>query len=297
MRLNLRSSINMGLAAVTGFRLERVRPRRHTARSRGNATPAHPIEESRDLRFRIATWVYSAPVSKLVGRPLFGYGPQSWHPLVAASRELLDDIDASYDTSVLKRFYDTFAPKTIAEAYQLKDPGPLNRVPAQTLFEPWLLAEPPFDDPFAVADGPPGSPLFGPLNNAAGKTEWSRLRRCVKSIQKYGYQPGLFPRGRINVVVLRSQQQERYLVVHGQHRAAVLAAMGAERIEVGTHSILPPVVDESEAHLWPYVQSGFLSEEVAVAVLRRYFTTPESDPALKIGAAAHGLSPSMSVGR
>lgn len=245
---------------------------------------ADPIEGIEDIRFRTGDWTYSAPIDLMVGRPIFGYGQPSWHPFVAASKELLADIDAPYETSVLRRFYDSFTPKTIAEAHFLKAPSPLDRVPTRSLFEPWMLFPAPFSDPFGQ-HFPSGSPLFGPLNMGDGRAQWRRLRASVKSILEYGYRPELFPRGRINVSVLRSRGSERYLVGHGQHRVAVLAAMGMKRIRVGIHANVPSVIDESEVHLWPHVRSGFLGAEIAVAELRRYFCLGEDDPALKIRAA------------
>jgi hypothetical protein len=289
MELKLLQRINGRILDKAGLRLVRVRPTRHQLRRAGSTSQSYPIEDVDSVRFRTSEWIYSVPVSYLVGRPIFGYGPQSWHPLVAASAELLEDIDTPYEASVLKRFYDTFVPATIADACQLQDSGPLSEVPAASLFEPWRLSPPPFDDPLSSVPAS-GSPLFGPLSKAAGEAEWQRLRSRVRSILHYGYQPELFPRGRIKIVVLRSGQQQRYLVGHGQHRAAVLSAMGSTRLEVSIHNTVPPVVDESEAHMWPHVKSDFLTRQQAVSMLRRYFTTPSSDPALRIGTAAHGTS-------
>lgn len=291
MSLKLVPRINGRILGKIGWRLVRTRPTRQEAAQAERDTAHCAIEDVDDVRFRTSDWVYSVAVAHLVGRPIFGYGPQSWHPFVAACAELLEDIDTPYERSVLERFYETFTPRTIADACGLNDPGPLGEVPARSLFEPWRLAPPPFDDPYAPTY-PPGSPLFGPLSRSAGEAEWRRLRGRVESILAYGYQPELFPRGRIKVTVLRSGQEQRYLVAHGQHRAAVLAAMGYERIDVGVHTTDPPVVDEAEAHLWPHVRSGFLSTERGMAMLRRYFTSPDSDPALEIGASARGEVPS-----
>lgn len=296
MALKLVPRINGRVLGKMGWRLVRTTPtRQEVAHSVPGAHSA--IEDADDVRFRTSEWIYSAPVAMLVGRPIFGYGPRSWHPFVAAAAELLENIDASYEDSVLKRFYETFTPRTIADACRLDDPGPLSEVPAATLFEPWRLAPPPFDDPFAGARAS-GSPLFGPLRQSAAEAEWRRLRGRVESIRRYGYRPDLFPRGLIRVTVLKSGGEQRYLVGHGQHRAAVLAAMNHERIDVGLHTNDPLVVDEAEVHLWPHVRSGFLSEDRAVAMLRRYFTTPASDRALEIGAAAQGdIRPAARLGR
>lgn len=291
MALKLVPRMNGRVLGKLGWRLVRIRPTRRETTEAERAVAHCAIEDVDEFRFRTSDWVYSIPVEQLVGRPIFGYGPQSWHPFVAASAELLEDIDTPYERSILKRFYETFTPQTIADACSLNDPGPLADVPARSLFEPWRLSPPPFDDPHA-STYPPGSPLFGPMSGPRGEAQWRRLRERVKSILAYGYQPELFPRGLIRVTVLKSGQEQRYLVGHGQHRAAVLAAMGHERIDAGVHSTDPLVIDEAEAHLWPHVRSGFLSTERAVAMLRRYFATPGSEPALRIGAVARGELPS-----
>jgi hypothetical protein len=280
--------INGTLLARLGLELERTRPtHRETRQTRASWVPP-AIEEVDDVAYRTGEWSYTAPMSHIVGRPIFGYGPDSWHPFVAACRELLDTVELTYTNSVLHRFYATFAPESIADAYHLSRPGPLDGIPAASLFEAWVLSPPPFDDPFASVY-PSGSPLFGPQNSDEGEAEWRRLRHSVESVLRYGYRPDLFPRGRINVTILRSQGDQRYLVGHGQHRTAVLAAMGESRVEVGIHAMMAPIVDESEVESWPHVRSGLLKSEEAVPLLRRYFTTPENDPALTIGAACDGL--------
>jgi hypothetical protein len=271
-----------------GLALERTRPTAEEIKRGRPQTFVPLIEDVDDFRFRHNDWMYSAPVEKMVGRPIFGYGPQSWHPLVAGCLQLLKDPDTPYRDSVLRRFYETFAPATIAEAYRLSDPGPLTEVPAASLFEAFYLPKPPYDDPFST-EFPSGTPVFGPQLEEAGEVEWRRLRSAVLSVQEFGYRPDLFERGLITATILKSRGQVRYHIHHGLHRTAVLAAMGVERIDIGVYPRAPWVIDESEADQWPYVKSGFLTKEQAIATLRRYFTTPENDPALEIAAACGGL--------
>ncbi len=68
-------------------------------------------------------------------------------------------------------------------------------------------------------------------------------------------------------MVLRHQGRERYLVGHGQHRAAVLAALGHDTIEVGIHRTLPWVIDSAEADRWPHVSSSLIPKDVAIRQL------------------------------
>jgi hypothetical protein len=283
MDLKIIPRLNGTVLHLFGLHLDRTRPSRRGENGPTEGSSSVPIEDLDHLRFRTSEWRYSAPVAGMVGRPLFGYGPESWHPYVAAAGELLHDPDIPYQSSVLHRFFNTFTPGTIAEAYRLQHPGILDRVPARSLFDPWIMRQPPFEDPLS-GEFPKGSPLFGPISEEKEHGEWRDLRRTVDSILRYSYQPDAFPNGRITVTVLRSRGEERYLVGHGQHRAAVLAAMGAERIEVGIYATVQAVVDESEVELWPHVRSGFVEIDTATETLRRYFNRPESDPALEIGA-------------
>jgi len=291
--LKLMARVNGRVLNRFGLRLERTRPLRRDLEEAEAAPQPVPIEEVDDLEFRATRWHYTVPVEKMVGRPIFGYGPKSWHPLKAACEEIIATIDAPYETSTLRRFYATFQPKTVAEAHHLDDAGPLGELPVSSLFEPWSLPRPPYDDPFNP-QAPSGTPVFGPQSDDAGEVEWQRLRRSVISVRDYGYQPRLFPQGRINVTVLRSQGEERYLVMHGLHRTAVLSAMGHQRIEVGVDHRNPWIVDENQVDDWPYVRSGFVTRDLAVRNLRRYFTKPETDPASRIGLAVSGTLPEAS---
>ena len=279
--LRIVSRLNKYVFRRFGLHLSRTTPTRAQIKAAHDFPEPEPIESVDDLMFRSNRWNYTVPVEKMVGRPIFGYGPHSWHPLKAACAELLDDPDAPYETSILRRFYATFQPETIADA-NFVEGTPFDSMPANGLFEPWTLPRPPFHDPHTKAK-PSGTPVFGPRSDAAGEVEWARLRRSVESVRVYGYQPHLFPQGRINVTVLRSQGQERYQVMHGLHRTAVLSAMGSERIEVGIDPRNPWIIDEDQVDSWPFVKSGFVPREQAIKAIRRYFTEPGTGPAVDIG--------------
>ena len=231
----------------------------------------------------------------LVGRPCFGYGSDSWHPYVAAIRELLDNGSLRYEDSVLRLHFERWQPASIAEAHfpnGVFSDTVLSQIPARTLFEPWLKWVAPCDDPLNPKCQPSGSRLFGPVSQAQGQSSFSRLRRMLHSVQKYGYRPDAFPRGLIGIVVLRHLGKQRYLVVHGQHRAAVLAALGRDTIEVGIHRAFPVVIDSGSAELWPHVSSGFIPREVAVRQLERYFPSgTEEDAACTVAKYALDLWP------
>lgn len=266
-----------------GYRLERIRP------ARGKRAPESsqiPALRDLDVKFHTGDWRYMVPATEMVGRPCFGYGPDSWHPFVETVKQLLDNPGLHYRESLLSRLYETWQPRTVAEAQfpGQESPHPILReIPARTLFEPWLLRPPPCDDPLDPDCHPPGAPLHGPVNPREGHNEFARLQAMIASIELYGYYPDEFPRGLITGILLKHDGRQRFLVTHGQHRTAVLTAMGRHEIEVGIWGAGPSVVDSSEAERWPHVVSGLISTEAAVAQLTRYFPSePHHDPAFSV---------------
>lgn len=273
-RSTLRALMKVGLNRL-GYKLVRIRPTVGDRKPSAQSAPHERCPSSPDIAFRTSTWRYLVPMGMLVGRPCFSYAPESWHPYVATLRETLDQGRVGYEDSVLARFFGSFSPASIAEATSPPDgfneDHTLCSLDAATLFEPWLLREPPHDDPRSPACRPSGSPLFGPVTRSEGEFSYRRLHNALSSIQRYGYRPDFFKNGRIGICILRHDSSVRYLVIHGQHRVAALSALGAKWVEVCAYPGLPPVVDSADVDRWPYVQRGLVSRDCAVAMLRRYF--------------------------
>lgn len=278
----MKQLIKEGLKRV-GYRLERIRP---PAGTKAPEPRLLPKLTDVDVRFHIGDWRYLVPATLMVGRPCFGYGPNSWHPFVETVAQLLESPDLDYEESMLNRLYSTWHPRTVAESQFPGGDSPdpvLSRLAARTLFEPWLLRPPPCDNPLNPECRASGAPLHGPVDPRVGLEEFARLQTMIDSIERYGYNPDGFPRGLITGIVLKHEGQQRFLVVHGQHRTAVLTAMGHDEIEVGIRRDGPSVVDSSEAAQWPHVISGLVSAETAVAQLARYFRDDaEDDPAFVV---------------
>lgn len=278
----MRQLIKEGLKRA-GYRLERIRP---PAGTKAPEPRRLPRLTDVDVRFHIGDWRYLVSATLMVGRPCFGYGPNSWHPFVETVSQLLKNPDLDYEESVLNSHYSTWQPRTVAESQFPVGNSPepvLSRLAAHTLFEPWLLQPPPCDNPLNPQCRPSGAPLHGPVDPHEGLNEFARLQTMIDSIERYGYNPDEFPRGLITGIVLKHEGRQRFLVVHGQHRTAVLAAMGRDEIEVGIRGDGPSVVDSSEAEQWPHVIRGLVSAETAVAQLARYFPDEvEDDPAFAV---------------
>lgn len=263
--------ITKELIAWSGHKLVRTQAPIHTVQ-----TGIHEdAPSSRDVAFRNSAWRYSVPTSHMVGRPCFSYAPEGWHPFVATIREMMEHGVTGYEGSVLEAFYDQFQPETIADASTPVGESAaieeLSQFKAQSLFEPWFMREPPFNRPQDPSCQPPGSPMFGPRSPTEGRRSYARLADSLKSIEQYGYQPARFERGRIGVSLLLDPPHVRYLVIHGQHRLAVLVAKGVESVEVCIYPGMPPVIHVDDVEQWPYVANGLISADAALAMFRRYF--------------------------
>ncbi len=272
----MKKLIKQGLRRA-GYRLERIRPRAGANARKPGRLPA--LTEV-DVRFHTGDWRYRVPATLRVGRPCFGYGPNSWHPFVATVAQLLENPDLDYEDSTLHSLYSMWQPLTTAEAQFPRGDSPhpvLARIPAHALFEPWQLRPPPCDNPLNPQCRPSGAPLHGPVDPQEGLKEFGRLQTMIGSIERYGYNPDEFPRGLIAGVLLEHEGRQRFLVTHGQHRTAVLTAMGCDEIEVGIRGDGASVVDSSEAQKWPHVVSGVIPAGAAVAQLARYFPSESHD--------------------
>jgi hypothetical protein len=275
------------MLARAGYKLERTRPRRAVSTSSG--TRISDLGDVKDLAYRVGEWRYRVPVTDLVGRSCFGYDRSSWHPFVSAVREIVEGRAMVHEESTLTRFYERWNPTSIAETHLPADPARHNdliEIPARSLFEPWIKRPPPCDDPRHIDCSPAGSPLFGPITPERAEAQFDRLKRMLRSIETYGYDPDGFPRGLIRIVVLRHEGSLRFLVAHGQHRAAVLSALGHESIDVGIFDGLPALIDTSEAERWPHVRSGLITPELGIELAARYFEPSLTRHAQSVAAIA-----------
>ena len=95
---------------------------------------------------------------------------------------------------------------------------------------------------------------------------YRRLIQLYESISKSGYMRSL---GHVEVMILRRDDEYRYLVVHGHNRVAVMHAMGYVSIPSICRS--PWVVDLKDVAYWPQVRRGIWDKESATAYFNHLF--------------------------
>ena len=221
----------------------------------------------------------SCPLSECVEFNGLSLSPAGWHPFVRTAREYLQTGRFSYEGSCLERYYASWQPRNGREAViKLAGPRMLEEYPAYTMSMPWSnrtaaecaaymasviqIENAAFGE--ASVSSSDGYGLHGPVSSEKGALEYKRLISLVDSILQRGYDRS---RGDMTVQVLQRGGSFRYVVIHGHHRAAALAALGYTHMPA-----IPEVLVEREhsAH-WPAVYMGGWTEAEALALLDHLF--------------------------
>jgi len=223
------------------------------------------LDESPESHARLATlpyWTGRSPIiyiptSLLVMQGAFRFDAS--HPFV---RTIIRGRDA------LEAFYETFQPRNLAQMYRLPESGQGTDLPLWEL--PWLL-RPRRPSRGEKGLGPEhGVSYYGPCTDAKIDLETRRLAAVAQSIDKRGYrQPPLA--AHIAGHFMQSDDEVRFFVRGGKHRAAALTALGFDHVPVRMRDTWPRVVCRDQAVRWPLVQCGAMSEAFARRIFDRHF--------------------------
>lgn len=178
------------------------------------------------------------------------------------------NIALQYGKHALSKFYDGFSPKNIIEMYHLDSRGLLGEdLPPWEL--PWL---------FRKRQHPPGEgglgpehgvSFFGPCTSEKVDLELRRLVTTVQSISKNGYQPT--EHGHIEGYFLQRDNEYRFFILGGKHRAASLCNLGHTNIPVRMRTNCPRLISRKDSAAWPLVQNGEMDQKLAEAIFDSYF--------------------------
>jgi hypothetical protein len=272
LRTGTKALLNRALAPFNLEIRKRVRPHPITD------VIDNPLEACSRLRSGTPTAIEAA-VEKCVIFNGLSFGETGWHPFVAALAEYSADPGRGYSGSILDRYYAAWQPRNGLECL-IGAPGPqvLAGYPPYVMHAPWLAATP--DEQLlrnsrlvelenrifggagmGIEDG---YGLQGPVSRRKGELEYRRLIEVNDSIRERSYDRS---RGDITVHVLRRDDEFRFCVRHGQHRAAALRHLGYDSFPV-----LPKMlVDRSAVNHWPQVYGGAWGAEEALAYFDHLF--------------------------
>lgn len=246
------------------------------------STPIEAIYSQSDL-------VFEVPAEKCKYTYQFSYGLKGWHPFVVTLRQYMEE-GIDYESSELCRYYRTFQPKTLLELFfegneerELENSRLAEwRIGTHYPILPWDpgLVEMQGEGGLSVVEGLQG---FGPVSREKGEYEFARLIGTYESIRRKGYCPTRDSDGEIRGYFLRMGEDSRFVIRAGFHRAAVLSALGHERIRVKFKSNFPRAVDLADIRNWPLVRKGVLEQDVAERIFTRFFTDDGTRKARNLG--------------
>mgnify|MGYP007135777970 FL=1 len=207
----------------------------------------------------------------------YAYTPPGWHYFVAFLRQYETDPDISPKKSVLARYYHRFKPDSLWEALtglpKARLPGGLAGLPDWPPL-PWL------EQTIKPANA---RQHFGPFTPKLIRQQDARCRALFHKIRKEGYRPDRYPDGYIRGYFLRDGRRYRFIVTAGQHRIAVLAALGISTFVARIQPRFPRVADIERIREWPQVANGTYTPDQAAKVLRLYFQLDGSEKARRLG--------------
>lgn len=216
--------------------------------------------------------VHVLPIDKIVSPHFFSYGAQGWHYYSEFLRELKDNDALEYSSSVLKRYYDVFQPKTVADILFFDEP---ENAPQQLRDMPALLIR-----DFWQLDGSidevkshlieEETQLFGPISKMYGEEQFIRCHNAHRLLKKHGYLPERFEDGYIGGIFIRHNGDYRFLASAGKHRLGALSVLDYTDIKVYCPYKIK-VLDSQNIKNWPTVRSGMFSEEDMMRIVDKCF--------------------------
>lgn len=206
------------------------------------------------------------------------------HPYVETCRQIIDKPDIPYtDTELYKYALNIKKEFLIKDLKELRGNRIIGDLPLYAFTFPWEVLTPQLNvervkqwvdieelerkSGLSHLDGMIG---FTEVSENKIEKEVNLLRSLVLSIQSKGYlQPKDSP---ITACLLIKDKQFKYLIHGGNHRAAVLTALGFNTIPlIIKNSRLPARVHYSDLTYWPNVTNGNFSYEEAENIFKKVF--------------------------
>lgn len=242
--------------------------------------PLEALQRANDFPFLI-----EIPLDRCRGLGMLAFpcSHDSRHPFIATIKAYFSSNTSSYLDSPLKRYYDLFQPKTIADYLGLcrsSVEGIFLRSPLQAI-EPWGGIISPKEETRKLnvmreESEQHGTTLkqkewsfIGPITKERGEMEFLRLTSIGSSIAKNGYIRSNEKDGDIVGKILLRENDYAVLIGAGQHRIAALAAEGYAKAPIVIRPSSVSVVNRNTVRSWPSVVNGQFSVQQALAVFDR----------------------------
>lgn len=200
------------------------------------------------------------------------------NPVYMTALQIIDNSDIKFADTELFDHYKKYNPKTLYDMYGSVDK--LKEYSYDQSFLPWIHKSPVVQFPDVA---------FITRENDFISRQVQKIKDIIHSIQEQGYCPENFPDrkgGHITGYWLSYNDCKKFYVVSGNHRVSICFAISSSReipflFEESHHfksrdlinrrkNILD-IYDTNDMSNWPSVTSGFLSENEAIEITKKYF--------------------------
>ncbi|MDQ0256583.1 hypothetical protein J2S74_004005 [Evansella vedderi] len=207
--------------------------------------------------------------------------------------DIINNGNVKYKGSILEKYYSTYKPYTFKELYFInqkpiisdkQDSRILNENLNYYKYDLWSDERQKVQMDRVHEYGllrSHGTQHFGPVSIQKGELELQRLKDTYHSILKYGHLPNKF--GFISGYFLRYKNRYRFIILDGNHRAAVLCAMGYSKIPVTFQAGSPRIIDYNDIKNFPHVKRGLFSLPLAKQIFKTYFEDDGTKKARNLG--------------
>lgn len=192
------------------------------------------------------------------------FGRGGWHHIVETLREFDADPAIEYRNTTLSRFLTRFTPQRLSDLVaDVREGGDL-----PIFCYPWG----PFNTNMRGGKDPLNSRFCGPSSEEFVKEEFDRIIALYQQLKQTGYRPWARGNGFIGGTFMQAKDgRRRFVVLQGNHRMAVFAHLGIERLPVRTMSGVLERTSESDCRRWPHVVDGTCAPDYALRVFRWFF--------------------------
>jgi len=201
----------------------------------------------------------------------FSFMPGENHPFTEAILSYAKNPKVDAKDTYMKSFYETFSAPTLGEAFfhGKNISHPLYKVPSKKYFVPWFdrMDMGGFGENLAPNHG---SHFIGPVSDTFLNNEFNRLKSIYDSIQEKGFDVAV-QSDTIRGYFLKKNEEYKFVVVGGNHRVAVLHALGEKMIPVQLHPSRAPVIDYDGLDRFNNVKHHSFTEKEAKEVFNVIF--------------------------
>lgn len=174
----------------------------------------------------------------------------------------------------LRAYYASFQPKTQRDVFKLGSNynSKIFSVSSKDfILLPWEVA-PRYRIPVEGIPPSEGCQEYGPVSENKCHSEVNRLLTVLHSIQSNGFDVNKY--GPLFGQVLICSGRSKLLVHNGNHRAAVLCALNAEKLPYSFRNKYLRIIDDKSCEHWPMVAEGIVSKDEAVSFMEDVFFKP-----------------------